>query len=139
MSNFSNITVQHHEDDKVSLLIDGKAISERYDVRLDATIIDELQNLADGAALTIFEQFIFSHQDLNFEHSYQYVTNIVNHNNDYELITHLVYKIKAADQAPIEHNISKNGQPMTEEDVRAFINQQIAMSLEKYTDLKYAY
>jgi hypothetical protein len=139
MSNFSNITVQHYEDDKVSLLIDGKAISERYAVRLDATIIDELQNLADGGALTIFEQFIFSHQDLNFEHSYQYVTNILNHNNTYKLVTQLVYKIKAADQAPVEHNITKNGQSMTEDDVRAFINQQISMSLEKYTDLKYAY
>ena len=139
MSDFSNITVQHHENDKVSLLIDGKAISERYAVLLDPSIIDELKNLSDGAALTIFEQFVFSHQDLNFEHSYQYVTSVVHQNNNYQLMTNFIYKIIAADQAPIEHTITKQGQAMTTDDVREFIDKQISMSLEKYTDLNYAY
>lgn len=139
MTAFSNITVQAQDNDKVSLLIDGKAISERYQVQHDASIVDELQQLEEGAALKILEQFIFSHQDLNFEHSYQYVTHILKKDDKYELNTQLVYRIAAEGQPPMEHNISKNGQPLTEADVRAFIDQQVAMSLEKYTDIKYAY
>ena len=60
MSNFSNITVIDHENEKVSLLIDGQAISERYDIHLDSSIIEEIQAIEEGASLKLFEQFIFS-------------------------------------------------------------------------------
>ena len=72
MSNFSNITVIDHENEKVSLLIDGQAISERYDIHLDSSIIEEIQAIEEGASLKLFEQFIFSNTDLNFEHRYIY-------------------------------------------------------------------
>ncbi|NHB57343.1 hypothetical protein G9F32_04745 [Acinetobacter sp. 194] len=139
MSDFSNITVTSHDDGKVSLLIGNQAISERYDVHLDAGIIDELKVLEDGKSLKLFDQFIFSHTDLNFEHSYSYATVILKTETEYQLHRNFVYKITAETQAPVEHVITNQGQPMTTEDVKLFINKQVQMSLEKYTDLNYAY
>ena len=139
MSNFSNITVIHHDNDKVELLIDGQKISDRYDIHLDQSVIEELQNLENGSVYKLFEQFIFSHTDLNFEHSYVYTNNIVKADDGYSLKKNFVYRITAADQAPLEHVITNQGEEMSVENVRAFIDKQVQMSLEKYTDLNYAY
>ena len=139
MSNFSNITVNHHENDKVSLLIDGQAISERYDIHLNKTLIHEIQAIEARAALKLFEQFIFSNTDLNFEHHYIYTTSIVLNDSNYSISRNFVYRITAEGQAPAEHVITKQGQAMTPQDIREFINNHVAMSLDKYTDLNYAY
>ena len=139
MSNFSNITVNHHENDKVSLLIDGQHISERYDIHLDNTIIEEIQAIEEGASLKLFEQFIFSNTDLNFEHRYIYITSIVLKDSNYSIARNFVYRITAESQEPAEHVITKQGQVMTPQDIREFINNHVAMSLDKYTDLNYAY
>ena len=139
MSNFSNITVIEHENDKVALLIDGQAISERYDIHHEKSIIDELKALEDGKALKLFEQFIFSHTDLNIEHSYLYSTCIVKQNDAYQVARNFVYRLTISDQAPTEHVITNQGKPMTPEDIKKFIEDHVEMSLTKYTDLKYAY
>ena len=139
MSNFSNVTVTHNDDDSVSLLIDQKPISERYGMNFSATIVDELKALTTGQSLKLFEQFVFSHTDLNFEHSYRYVTCVINQESGYITSSNFVYKITAVDQQPIEHVITKQGQAMTAEDVREFINAHLQKSLSDYTDLKYAY
>lgn len=139
MSDFSNVTVTHNDDDSVSLLIDQKAISERYGMNFSATIVDELKALTTGQSLKLFEQFVFSHTDLNFEHSYRYVTCVINQESGYITSSNFVYKITAVDQQPIEHVITKQGQAMTAEDVREFINAHLQKSLSDYTDLKYAY
>ena len=139
MSNFSNITVIDHKNDKVSLLIDGQTISDRYDIHLDKTIIEEIQALEEGAALKLFEQFIFSNTDLNFEHRYIYTTSIVLNNSNYIIVRNFVYRITAESQPPVEHVVTKQGQAMTTEDIREFIQNHVAMSLDKYTDLNYAY
>ncbi len=139
MSNFSNVTVTHNDDDSVSLLIDQKPISERYGMKFSATIVDELKALAQGQSLKLFEQFVFSHTDLNFEHNYRYVTCVINQESGYTTSSNFVYKITAVDQQPIEHVITKQGQAMTPEDVREFINAHLHKSLTDYTDLKYAY
>ena len=109
MSNFSNVTVTHNDDDSVSLLIDQKPISERYGMKFSATIVDELKALAQGQSLKLFEQFVFSHTDLNFEHSYRYVTCVINQESGYTTSSNFVYKITAVDQQPIEHVITKQG------------------------------
>ena len=139
MSDFSNITVAHQDDDKVALLVDGKPISERYAVQFESNIVDELKALQDGKALKLFDQFIFSHSDLNFEHAYSYVTCMVKADSDYKVVCNFVYRITAAGQAPMENVITKQGQPMSSEDIREFIDKHVAMSLNEYTDLKYAY
>ena len=139
MSNFSNITVIDHENEKVSLLIDGQAISERYDIHLDSSIIEEIQAIEEGASLKLFEQFIFSNTDLNFEHRYIYTTSIVLKDSNYSIARNFVYRITAEGQAPAEHVITKQGQAMTPQDIREFINNHVAISLDKYTDLNYAY
>ena len=139
MSDFSNITVAHQDDDKVALLVDGKPISERYAVQFESNIVDELKALQDGKALKLFDQFIFSHSDLNFEHAYSYVTCMVKADSDYKVVCNFVYRITASGQAPMENVITKQGQPMTSEDIREFIDKHVAMSLNEYTDLKYAY
>ena len=139
MSNFSNITVIDHENEKVSLLIDGQAISERYDIHLDSSIIEEIQAIEEGASLKLFEQFIFSNTDLNFEHRYIYTTSIVLKDSNYSIARNFVYRITAEGQTPAEHIITKLGQAMTPQDIREFINSHVAMSLDKYTDLNYAY
>lgn len=139
MSDFSNITVTSHDEGKVSLHIGGQPISERYDVHLDASIVEELKALEDGKSLKLFDQFIFSHTDLNFEHSYSYATLILKTEDQYSLHRNFVYKITAETQTPVEHVITNQGQAMTAEDVRTFIQQQVNMSIDKYTDLNYAY
>lgn len=139
MSDFSNVTVTHNDDDSVSLLIDQKPISERYGMNFSTTIVDELKALTTGQSLKLFEQFVFSHTDLNFEHSYRYVTCVINQESGYITSSNFVYKITAVDQQPIEHVITKQGQAMTAEDVREFINAHLQKSLSDYTDLKYAY
>lgn len=139
MSSFSNITVDHHDDGMVSLLINGKAISEKYATKFEAHIVEELKALEDGQAMKIFDQFVFSHTDLNFEHRYQYVTNIVKLSDGYQLHKNFVYQIIIEGQPNIEHIITKQGQAMTEADVREFIQAHVQKSLTDYTDLKYAY
>ncbi|OTG69135.1 hypothetical protein B9T25_00575 [Acinetobacter sp. ANC 4470] len=139
MSDFSNVTVTHNDDDSVSLLIDQKPISERYGMKFSATIVDELKALTRDQSLKLFEQFVFSHTDLNFEHSYRYVTYVINQESGYTTASNFVYKITATDQQPIEHVITKQGQAMTPEDIREFINTHLQKSLTDYTDLKYAY
>lgn len=139
MSNFSNITVIEHENDKVALLINGHAISERYDIHHEKSIIDELKALEDGKALKLFEQFIFSHTDLNLEHHYLYSTCIAKKDDAYQLVRNFVYRLIVADQAPTEHVISNEGKEMTPSDIKKFIEDRVEMSLTKFTDLKYAY
>lgn len=139
MSNLSNITVIEHENDKVALLIDGQAISERYDIHHEKSVIDELQALNEGQALTLFEQFIFSHTDLNLEHGYLYSTCIVKKNDAYQIARNFIYRLTVSGQAPSEHVITNQGEAMTPEDIKQFIKDHVEMSLTKYTDLKYAY
>ena len=139
MSDFSNIGVTHLEDGMVSLLVDGKPISEKYGMKFEATIIQELQALENGKNIKLFDQFIFSHTDLNFEHSYHYVTSVIKEDDTYRIVTNFVYKIVAPEQAPFEHVITKQGEPLSPEDVREFINAHVQKSLTDYTDMKYAY
>lgn len=139
MSNFSNITVTPLEDGMVSLLVNGQPISEKYTVKLEASIVEELQALQPGQHLKLFDQFVFSHSDLNFEHSYKYVTSILRQEHDYQLTKNFVYLIKIEGQPEIDHVISKQGQAMTEQDVREFIQAHVQKSLNDYTDLNYAY
>ena len=84
MTDLSNITVQPTEDGMVSLLIDQQPISEKYGMKFEASIVKELQALENGATLKLFDQFVFSHTDLNFEHSYHYVTVIAKNDNQYQ-------------------------------------------------------
>ncbi len=139
MSDFNNIGVTHLEDGMVSLLVDGKPISEKYGMKFEATIIQELQALENGKNIKLFDQFVFSHTDLNFEHSYHYVTSVIKEDDTYRIVTNFVYKIVAPEQAPFEHVITKQGEPLSPEDVREFINAHVQKSLTDYTDMKYAY
>lgn len=139
MKNLSNITVHATEEGKVSLLIDQNPISEKYRVQFEASIVEELSALEEAATLKLFEQFIFSHTDLNFEHSYHYLTHIAKHDGQYSIKKSFVYRIKIEGQPDIEHAILKNGEPMTASDVSAFIQAHIQKSLNDYTDLNYAY
>lgn len=139
MSDFNNITVNHHDDQKVSLLIDGKPISEKFGVQFESSIVDELKALDEGKALQLFDQFIFSHSDLNFEHKYRYVTSMVKLEDQFKLQTNFVYRITAEDKPPMENVITKQGEAMSPEDISEFINKHVQMSLKQYTDLKYAY
>ncbi|WP_349929146.1 hypothetical protein ABJ384_04740 [Acinetobacter sp. A1-4-2] len=139
MSDFSNVTVTQNDDDTVSLLIDHKPISERYGMKFSASIVDELKALADGQNMKLFDQFVFSHTDLNFEHSYHYVTCILKEEAGFKVTRNFVYTITAQGQQPIEHVITKQGQPMTTADVHEFINTHLQKSLNDYTDLNYAY
>lgn len=139
MSDFNNITVNHHEDQKVSLLIDGKPISEKFGVQFEISIVDELKVLEEGKALQLFDQFIFSHSDLNFEHKYRYVTSIVKLHDTFTLQTNFVYRITAEDKPPMENAISNQGQLLTPEEIQEFINKNVQTSMTQYTDLKYAY
>lgn len=139
MSDFSNITVTPTEDDMISLLVDGQPISAKYGMKFDPSIVNDLQSLEVGQNAKLFEQFIFSHTDLNFEHAYFYVTCIQKQDTGYQVITNFVYRITAQEQAPFEHVITKQGQAMTPEDVNEFIQAHLQKSLTDYTDLKYAY
>ena len=139
MSDFSNVTITQNDDDTVSLLIDHKPISERYGMKFSASIVDELKALTNGQKMKLFDQFVFSHTDLNFEHAYHYVTGIEKLDDRYHVVKNFVYRIKIEGQPEIEHVITKQGAPMTAEDVREFINAHIQKSLTDYTDLNYAY
>lgn len=139
MSDFSNITVTPTEDGMVNLLIEGQPISAKYGMKFDPSIVDDLKGLDVGQNAKLFEQFIFSHTDLNFEHAYFYVTCIQKQEAGYQVITNFVYRIIAQDQAPFEHVITKQGTAMTPEDINEFIQAHIQKSLTDYTDLKYAY
>lgn len=139
MSDFSNVSITPLDDGMVSLLINGQPISEKYGMKFEASIIDELKALEIGQNLKLFDQFVFSHTDLNFEHTYKYVTAIVRHNEGFQVSKNFVYFIKIDGQPEMDHIITKQGQPMTEIDVREFIQTHIQKSLTDYTDLKYAY
>jgi len=139
MSDLSNITVTPTEDGMISLLIDGQPISQKYGMKFDPSILDDLKALENGQNVKLFEQFIFSHTDLNFEHAYNYVLCIVKTEDTYAQAKNFVYRITASGQPPIEHVISRQGQPMTESDVREFIQAHLNKSLTDYTDLKFAY
>lgn len=139
MTDLNNITVTTLEDGMVSLLIDQQPISDKYGVKFEASIVDDIKALENGGKLKLFEQFIFSHTDLNFEHAYYYVTGIEKLDDGYRLAKHFVYRIKIENQPDIEHVITNQGKAMTADDVRAFINAHIQKSLTDYTDLNYAY
>ncbi len=139
MSNFNNITVSHHDDQKVSLLIDGKPISEKFGVQFESSIVDELKALEEGKALQLFDQFIFSHSDLNFEHKYRYVTSLIKLNGSFVLQTNFVYRITAEDKPPMENAITNQGQLLSPEEIQEFIQKNVKTAMTQYTDLKYAY
>jgi len=139
MTDLNNITVTTLEDGMVSLLVDQQPISEKYGMKFDASIVDDIQALENGQKLKLFDQFVFSHTDLNFEHSYHYVTGIEKLDNRYQVAKHFVYRIKIEGQPEIEHVISNQGKAMTAEDVHAFIQAHVQKSLSDYTDLNYAY
>lgn len=139
MTELNNITVTHLDDGMVSLLIDQQPISEKYGTKFEASIVDDIKALENAQKLKLFEQFVFSHQDLNFEHAYYYVTGIEKLDDSYRLAKHFVYCIKIEGQPEIEHVISNQGKAMTAEDVRAFIQAHVQKSLNDYTDLNYAY
>lgn len=139
MTDLNNITVTTLEDGMVSLLVDQQPISEKYGMKFDASIIDDIQALENGQKLKLFDQFVFSHTDLNFEHSYHYVTGIEKLDDRYQVAKHFVYRIKIEGQPEIEHVISNQGKAMTADDVRTFIQAHVQKSLSDYTDLNYAY
>lgn len=139
MTELNNITVTHLDDGMVSLLIDQQPISEKYGTKFEASIVDDIKALENAQKLKLFEQFVFSHQDLNFEHAYYYVTGIEKLDDSYRLAKYFVYRIKIEGQPEIEHVISNQGKAMTAEDVRAFIQAHVQKSLNDYTDLNYAY
>ena len=139
MTELNNITVTTLEDGMVSLLVDQQPISEKYGMKFDASIVDDIQALENGQKLKLFDQFVFSHTDLNFEHSYHYVTGIEKLDDRYQVAKHFVYRIKIEGQPEIEHVISNQGKAMTAEDVRTFIQAHVQKSLSDYTDLNYAY
>lgn len=139
MTELNNITVTNLDDGMVSLLIDQQPISEKYGTKFEASIVEDLKALENGHKLKLFEQFVFSHTDLNFEHAYYYVTGIEKLDDSYRLAKHFVYRIKIEGQPEIEHIISNQGKAMTTEDVRNFIQAHIQKALNDYTDLNYAY
>ena len=139
MTDLNNITVTTLEDGMGSLLVDQQPISEKYGMKFDASIVDDIQALENGQKLKLFDQFVFSHTDLNFEHSYHYVTGIEKLDDRYQVAKHFVYRIKIEGQPEIEHVISNQGKAMTAEDVRTFIQAHVQKSLSDYTDLNYAY
>ncbi|WP_180033931.1 hypothetical protein [Acinetobacter sp. YH12233] len=139
MTDLNNITVTTLEDGMVSLLVDQQPISEKYGMKFDASIVDDIQALENGQKLKLFDQFVFSHTDLNFEHSYHYVTGIEKLDDRYQVAKHFVYRIKIEGQPEIEHVIRNQGKAMTAEDVRTFIQAHVQKSLSDYTDLNYAY
>ncbi len=67
------------------------------------------------------------------------MTCILKEETGYKVTRNFVYTITAQGQQPIEHVITKQGQPMTTADVHEFINTHLQKSLNDYTDLNYAY
>lgn len=139
MTELSNIRIIENENGKISLLVDEQAISDKYEMQFDASILDDLKALENGQKVKLIEQFVFSHTDLNFEHAYYYVTGIEYLAEKYNVVKSFVYRIKIEGQPEIEHVITKQGEPMTAEDVRQFIQAHVQKSLNDYTDLNYAY
>lgn len=139
MADLDNIRIIENEDGMVSLLVDEQPISDKYGMKFDASIVDDIKALNFGDKVKLIEQFIFSHTDLNFEHAYYYVTGIEKHSAQYKLVKSFVYRIKIENQPDIEHIITKQGAAMTPADVREFIQVHIDKSLSDYTDLNYAY
>ena len=48
MTDLNNITVTTLEDGMVSLLVDQQPISEKYGMKFDASIVDDIQALENG-------------------------------------------------------------------------------------------
>ena len=65
MTELNNITVTPLEDGMVSLLIDGQPISEKYGMKFEASIVDDIQALDNGQKIKLFDQFVFSHTVLS--------------------------------------------------------------------------
>lgn len=139
MTELNNISVTTLDDGMVSLLINQQPISEKYQTKFEASIIEDIKALENMQKLKLFEQFIFSHTDLNFEHAYYYVTGIEKLDDAYRLVKNFVYRIKVDNQPEVEHVVTNQGKAMTTEDVRHFINAHIQKSLNDYTDINYAY
>ena len=139
MTDFNNISVTHHDDNKVTLLIDGKPISEKFGVQFESSIVEELKALEEGKALQLFDQFIFLHSDLNFEHKYRYVTSILKSESNYTLKTNFVYRITTDGKPPMENAITNQGELLSPEEIQEFINKNVQTAITQYTDLKYAY
>ena len=139
MTDFNNISVTHHDDNKVTLLIDGKPISEKFGVQFESSIVEELKALEEGKAIQLFDQFIFLHSDLNFEHKYRYVTSILKSESNYTLKTNFVYRITTDGKPPMENAITNQGELLSPEEIQEFINKNVQTAITQYTDLKYAY
>src|SRR5690606_1291974 len=117
MTELNNMTVSNLEDGMVSLLIDQQPISEKYDTKFEASIVDDIKALENGQKLKLCDQFVFSHSEMTFEHAYHYVTGSVKLDDRYRLAKHFVYRKKIDGQPEIEHVISSQGTAMTGEDV----------------------
>src|SRR5690606_41945454 len=139
MTDLSNITVTPLEDGMVTLLIDQQPISAKYGMKFEASIVDDIQALQNGQKLKLFDQFVFSHTALNFEHSYHYVTGLEKQEGRYQVAKHFVYRIKIEGQPNIEHVISNQSKAMTAEDVGTFIQASRQHDLKGYADLNYDY
>lgn len=139
MTELNNISVTTLDDGMVSLLINQQPISEKYQTKFEASIVEDIKALENMQKLKLFEQFIFSHTDLNFEHAYYYVTGIEKLDDAYRLVKNFVYRIKVDNQPEVEHVVTNQGKAMTTEDVRNFIHAHIQKSLNDYTDINYAY
>lgn len=61
-------------------------------MKFDPSIAEDLKALAAGQSLKLFEQFVFSHADLNFEHAYSYAVGIIKEAGGYK-VPNFVYKI----------------------------------------------
>lgn len=139
MTELSNIQIIEHDNGKIGLLINGQPISDKYEMQFEASIIDDLKALEYGQKVKLIEQFVFSHTDLNFQHSYYYVTGLEYRDQAYVVVKSFVYRIQIEGQPEIEHVISKQGESLTPADVAQFIQAHVQKSLTDYTDLQYAY
>ena len=139
MTELANIRIIEQDNGKVNLLVNEQSISSKYEMQFDASIVEDLKALELGQKVKLIEQFVFSHTDLNFEHSYHYVTGIEFIDEQYHVVKNFVYRIKIEGQPEIEHIITKQGEPLTAEDVKQFIHAHVQKSLNDYTDLNYAY
>ena len=55
MSDLNNITVSPTEDGMITLLIDGQPLSEKYGMKFDPSIADDLKALQVGQNVKLFE------------------------------------------------------------------------------------
>lgn len=139
MTHLGNIRITTHDDGMLSLFVDEQPISHKYESKFEASILQDIEALQFGQKAKLIEQFVFSHTDLNFEHAYYYVTGIEKHSEAYKLVTHFVYRIRIEGQPEIEHVITKQGEPLSPDDISQFIMAHVQKSLNDYTDLNYAY